>query len=373
MNFVSFVLNCDTNPISHVNATYLKLGHIDILIGMGYSSYASARAKEYNQLLNKIKYLCNDGVIDYLIVPSIKQDYFGFLIENKDTYQGLLNEDDIKVNYVIRHAISGSDPMINKFFETLDDKQINVLKSDFLDGRSVNLGSLNSNKFYLKVLRQSANSVKQGDLNDNSIATYLYADGYGYLNLGSASSYTFADELLNSNEHIKEKVNVFELPQNGRWPGDEKIDTIKNFVKAIKANQFVAVTNAYINSPIHQNGIVSQYKAIIGTKNLILAKYSNDEGMMEANYNKKTADSSDIFVRGYIGISIDTKLSTKSDFNKLKKAKRIRIQVRYNSYSAKTDVMSLGEDEITLYIPVLAFSTYSISKLSDIEKSNVVK
>ena len=381
--FGTYLLNCDLNDRgTHINATYLKLGSIDILIGFGYTSKDSASKEVYNKLLNKIKYLCNDGVIDYLVIPSNLQAYFGYLISNgKDgrIFKGLLNETDIKVNAIIKHSITrATGEMMNKYSETVGRFAVSEPR---YEGMRYSLGSLDSNKFYLHVLKQTLNDKQDADNDkDYSLATYVYASGYGYLNLGSSSSYSRAQELVNDNENIiKGKVNVFELPDNGRLSGEADQSTIRTFVDSIKSKPFMAVANSYINSEAHTHGVSDKYNVIINSNQLKVNKIAV-KGAIQATYLKeddsddenkyKTADSSDIFIRGYIGTSIDEPLYTKMEYNNKLKAARLRIQVKCNTYMGKTVKVDLRQPGVEIKLPILTFYDYTESTMSEINKSN---
>ena len=229
-------------PNNPMDCSYIKLGHIDILIGGG-SLYKKSVSKE---VINKIKYLCNDKVIDYAIIPSPHQfSYSYFSAKN-----GLFSQEDIVIDNIIYQDIVPSNftSYTNNFLSNIkanqempfssllsksivlplcDDEEINKahnLKLTFLDAEYTN------------------KSCGASSPNEYSIHTLFTVEDFAYLHLGANNTYGYSSPedyrhssnyLLDNNEEIKEAVNVLQAPYFGHLETNKSGDMFYDFVSKI--------------------------------------------------------------------------------------------------------------------------------------------
>lgn len=102
-------------PDEPIDCTYIKIGHIDILFGAG--SIGEKNHGIDKEVINKIKYLCNDNVLDYLIVPSCRPQSYNYLIGQG----GLLNDRSLTFKNII-YRDSGDTSYKNQFIKFIEDK-----------------------------------------------------------------------------------------------------------------------------------------------------------------------------------------------------------------------------------------------------------
>lgn len=210
--------------------SYVKIGHIDILIGCG--SMVDGPAAHKKQIIQKIKNLCNDKILDYLIVPSNKRQSYSVLRDDKET-KGLLSSEDIIVKQM--------------FIPNSDNEQVNNLLSHALTPNVIskpvienvkldeNLDSTDSKVSITMAPIESSG----GQGKDISLCTIVSAFGFNYLHLGSNVTYStepIESSLKTINKSIEKNIDAIQIPFFGRLESDSSKD-FYSFMKYISTNK----------------------------------------------------------------------------------------------------------------------------------------
>lgn len=176
------------------DCTYIKAGHFDVLINDGALRGKKDGCGEINE---KIERLCNDHVLDYLIISSQQLESFSNLIGQ----DGLLSNphSSIKrINHLIVNPICGKDLEKNAAIESLKkgirNSCIEIKKMYGIDSKG--FASLEATRFplsygmenlgYLQLLARE-NASTENCAYDTSLGVNVnLMDGfYNYLNLGA--------------------------------------------------------------------------------------------------------------------------------------------------------------------------------------------
>ena len=249
-------------PKSPIDCTYVKIGHIDILFGAGCED-----TEVNEEVVNKIKYLCNDKVLDYVIVPSCRPQSYSYLVGANGLFSN--------ANYTFKNIIyrdAGDEYYTNKFINFINDKKKNNIGnkkkiSDVLKqtGGVINIEMSNQDSFNSKFSLNFLNTNYLTDIYSNtnaykySIATLLKVvgktsnDNFTYLHLGSDYSYGYDDfDKLNKNYFLdtnilkNNKVDVLQMPSGGTLLNeDTAVEAFYDFVSKITKT---SKNNSYANS-----------------------------------------------------------------------------------------------------------------------------
>ena len=190
-----------------VECSYVKIGHMDILIGCGIKNI-NANPSFKKQVIEKIKYLCNDKVLEYVIVPSNRCQSYSFLVGE----DGLLNCRDIRFKYLfmpkVDEAIKGlSDTAVFEESIIIDDQhttQIHLADDDI------------DSDIFIEMKK-----IVSGDGNgkDISLRTVVNAFGFNYLHLGSNISYS-----SNDITPYEGRIDAIQIPFFGQLGTDSSKD-----------------------------------------------------------------------------------------------------------------------------------------------------
>ena len=258
-----------TNEIN--NCTYIKIGLIDILIDSGGGTGTTA-ADHRPDNVSKIDKLCNDGVLECLIVTSFnRESYYDLISDN-----GLLkNTKSIKkiLNYI--HYNNGKlnlDNSCKKDIEKLEQnsliknansicsdsiKKITILKAKEVSDISLNFYDLDLEKIY---------DFNFTDPRKYSVMFNLTANvgkqKFKYLNLGYISKGEVYEQLLDIYANEFSDVDILEMPSHGRYNKTEKSESL---LKQMKTAIYLYNGLLDLNSAIFEQ---SMYVRANGVKNI---------------------------------------------------------------------------------------------------------
>jgi len=231
------IYNFDVSENYDSNCTYIKVGHIDILINAGTSNKTGTPNQE---IINKIKLHCNDHILDYLFITNVSQNNYSELVRNKG-----INSDGYfkKIKNVILPDIkkSGLDED-NKIY----DKLVSFTKNPIIEkvyGKSIDINNKSCNDFYdeivlnhetnyelklkLEVLKnafiENGKSVLDGSADKKTYSMPVFISLIKnskiistYLNIGDYCDYNSIEEsILKKNTSIKNNVDFLQVPSNG--------------------------------------------------------------------------------------------------------------------------------------------------------------
>ena len=232
-------------PSMPFDCTYVKIGHIDILIGAGWE-----KGESDPEIVKKIKYLCNDKVLDYVIVPSSKEMSYSCLIGEK----GLFADK----NYTIKNLIyrDVGDEGYSRFIKDISDRTniinkttINKVLSEAIVLPISNDSQLNKKMNMTLRFLSTPYAATNNGATDNyqySIATLITVDNFSYLHLGVDHTYGYNDpnDLNNNyyldnvnNKFIINNVDVLQMPRYGYMLTNEYVDAFYSFVGRITTNK----------------------------------------------------------------------------------------------------------------------------------------
>ena len=197
-------LTCPGKAI--INLSYVKLGHVDILIGAGANPHFLPTKDDIAYLKDKISSLCNDGILEYLVVPGLSS-YSYQILEDILSSKGIA-----KIERAIYFHSPIEDNTIGKKVKEVkkilsSSGKIDTIQS-FRDGLSYNLFS-DSEDYSLSFY---------GDINSTesspSFYTLFKAEDYYYLHCGDDPKYAGTGTLENV---VKGKVNTFQMAKCGEF------------------------------------------------------------------------------------------------------------------------------------------------------------
>ena len=230
------VYNLQTDNLSsgyNSNCAYVKAGGCDVLIGLG-SEGKNFSSADGNRLVKKIEYLCNDGVLDYLILPSqsasscIALPYLIKALQNKKIarigkliYNGCAKEGNSK-------DFTDKIKQIEKFLADEERSSLRVssgeLRFNMLTGEEV--GSLNDCRLGLSILKNpknTDNAPASQDVTAYSLLTRIsFAGEASYLNFGTRCDY--GDDVLENYPGLRQNVPLLQMAGNGMLENREGKD-----------------------------------------------------------------------------------------------------------------------------------------------------
>ena len=232
------------------DCTYIKAGHIDILINDGALYGKKAGAAEIN---GKIQKLCNNHVLDYLIVTTQQLECFS----NLNGENGLLtSKSTIKqINNLIINPVCGQDLQKNMAIEQLAkdiSKSTIPIKNmyGFNNGKFSSLGDTNLPIKYGNTNIGNINILTRAGVEGESytyatslgVNVNLMKNSFNYLNLGTCYDSAKNMELINRlNKNTP--VTLMTLPHFGYLPN---VDDNKYFNELKKNSSNLGVL---VNAP----------------------------------------------------------------------------------------------------------------------------
>lgn len=233
------------------DCTYIKAGHIDILINDGVLDGRKNGSAEIN---GKIQRLCNDHVLDYLIVTTQQLECFS----NLNGENGLLtSKSTIKqINNLIINPVCGQDLQKNMAIEQLAkdiSKSTIPIKNmyGFNNGKFSSLGDTNlpikygnTNIGNINILtRAGAEGESYTYATSLGVNVNLMKNSFNYLNLGTCYDSAKNMELINRlNKNIP--VTLMTLPHFGYLPTEKDKSYFDNINKESKPSYFGVLVNA---------------------------------------------------------------------------------------------------------------------------------
>ena len=229
--------------------TYIKLGHIDMVINSGAYAKNSQTLPTSPVFLEKIKHYCNDKVLDYVILSGSSQTNIFDFVGQSDKKDGLLynNDNYFKelTNFILLEQIYDVDFILyNNLKEIIDTSQRDGFIKNIIDPSKVNSTKLNIAKYnnlscdlyFLNYKYPSTcNSI---DL--LSIPFILSINDFDYLNLGRLTDeYDDFNNLFMINQSLfsAHKIDLFTLPKFGRSALNDGKDTI-NFMNKVMLKNY---------------------------------------------------------------------------------------------------------------------------------------
>lgn len=230
---------------AEAECTYIKIGHIDILVNCGAYLEHSKNLPIKPVFLQKIEKLCNDRVLDYVILSGSDQTNIFDLVGQSKKQNGLLYDNIYNTNYNNTNKCGYFKEITNlilskKMFEYWSDSEppYKGLKSALEQGKKT--GFIKYDERDASDVKSKKESVLDNDymkatlefLNYSSSSTsyvdlwsipFILAVGDGdkqtesrYLNLGRLTDdYNEFSSLLKSSD-LKNSINIFTLPEFGR-------------------------------------------------------------------------------------------------------------------------------------------------------------
>ena len=251
--------------------TYIKIGHIDIVINMGGALLGTGYLPNNPVFLDKILYYCNDSVIDYVILSGSAQTNIFDLIgqSKKDEEQttgmnGLLYNNKVKR---IENII-----LLNKMFDiqfVLYENLKEALETGLNSGKigqiidpstssiqTIEICNHSNLKASLTFLNYSY-PLSANKIDLLSIPLVISVNGCNYLNLGRLTDeYSEFQPFIKANEtyFLEKKITYLTLPKFGRSYSNYGANYLK-FLKSVLETRF---GNIYLFVPGNYGTINSQ-------------------------------------------------------------------------------------------------------------------
>lgn len=274
-----------------VMCTYIKIGHIDILIDIGRPGVNAANSgvgapsadyggdagkagyNAYYSLVRKVEKLCNDKVLDYLILSANSPESFGYLIGNPSC-KGLLNDgylesienfiasDKIPSGYTAEMEGGSRYYGYKDFVDMVKAKRGSLIKNLYgrifstlnksvFDGNEtfypyVGISSSGyetvSSEFAIKILKTSHNTGTDNEtvFYSCSLPALIQAYDYKFLSYGFLRERTELDSVPSLNSDVSD-VSTFILPNYGMAANKENIPS--KYLDSCFANNFSPSSN----------------------------------------------------------------------------------------------------------------------------------
>ena len=246
-NVQTFNLTNDTHAA--VDCTYIKIGSIDIIIGAGCND--TMYLPGATEITNKINKLCNDRVIDYLIVPTPYISSWAYLLGNNKSYKYVLYGSRIKKvkNFIHYESKNTSGDMDNKYVEflnnvkgidslaidrtipTSDIEQTILINGNYKYGFNIEFDGYISPDYYIQFLEYApgvliTNDGVSPDKPTVSMYTLVNCGTYRYLNMGNDYNYGYSQDmtqnyLIENNPEIEKSIHVLQVPYFGYYSSSE--------------------------------------------------------------------------------------------------------------------------------------------------------
>ena len=235
------------------NCTYVKVGKTDILINDGIHE-AKFNSNAIYEINNNIDTLCNDHILDYLIITSKLVDDYSALIGAN----GLL---DSKSSYKLKkiknliYSGFGNDETFNNFINNIkNNSKIEIDNFIKIGANNYRFTFDKNNDYgYVEILRRDSKQSASEYEYLNSFGVHINVtpqgftsqEGYDYINLGHCYE---LDENIKTLSSI-EKINLISLPHYGFHSNKKVKDISKYFYnKMINAKVYGILMNAPFGS-----------------------------------------------------------------------------------------------------------------------------
>ena len=224
-----YIYNLTANVPSNypIDCSYVKIGHIDILIGAGQLGTGSINNKYKAEIVNKIKHLCNDKVLDYLIIPTNNLASYGFLIGK----QGLLNNDNLVIKNIYHGEFKDDEAkQLSNELEKFNHKAVLGNNGEPLNVYLDEIYEKNKPNVTIRFL----NSISTGNVWERSLITMVSAFGFNYLNLGNNNTFNISQSF---EDIIKNNIDVLQIPRCGYMATSDEAEAFYNLVPTIATNK----------------------------------------------------------------------------------------------------------------------------------------
>jgi len=266
--FPIYVYNLTSNSANKndpYDVAYVKIGHIDILIGTGHKSSGIANSIADAHIIQKIKTLCNDHLLDYVIIPSVHINAYSIMMGT----HGLLNSEDMKIGTLVRHNDSEEfgtkslqDAIGNAMIRGVVDEAYTI--SEIKEQKNLKLdiklcptqSSLDNISINFLDLPENILSTTKLNSSRYSIGCVVKALGFNYLNLGTLNEYGFIQTQPNSEEEedqqadgseniilerngdlLRDKIDLLQLPDSGYVLNNDP-NVFYSFIKEIQTTVY---------------------------------------------------------------------------------------------------------------------------------------
>ncbi len=207
------VANLTVDGKTIVNMSYVKLGSVDAIIGAGHNPGTHLSAQQKMQLQTKISQLCNDGVLDCLVLPGLSTYSAGLL----DT---VLDAPGIKkIKHCVYCAPSIENPSIDQKPVMDESARIEELLKNSEKVEKSGIASFQKAQKIPLIKGSSDYSLSfYGDPNTTKLMPSFYtifdAEGYRYLNAGDNFRYDETDFIPSD---FKNSVNTLQMAKCGEF------------------------------------------------------------------------------------------------------------------------------------------------------------
>ena len=231
-----------TNQIN--NCTYIKIGLIDILIDSGGNT-GTASADHRPDNVSKIDKLCNDGVLEYLIVTSFNRESYYDLISDDGLLENTKSIKEIK-NYIHYNGSKlNLDSSCKKEIQKLESykliKNANSISSDSVEKITI-LEEIGASNISLSLFNLALEDIYSYNFDDPrkysvmfNLTAHIGNQSFKYLNLGYISNDDVYAELLDTYGNDILGSDILEMPSHGYYNnnGAQARNLIKNFKQSI--------------------------------------------------------------------------------------------------------------------------------------------
>ncbi|MCI5631949.1 MAG: hypothetical protein MR345_06345 [Bacilli bacterium] len=267
------------------SCTYIKLGHIDVLINYGFVNVdKSDKLSEIrNDISNKINYLCNDGVLDYLIISSQRNDSFYGLVGKNNLFDYC---PDLKVKNVIVNPVTNrieDENFVSLIKKMLNDNKRfeNVYGAKLQNGKVVYdrtiidtiLSFDLSNVFDSTLQIITSDNKYKLDMKDFCLGVVFTANiknstnPFTYVNLGTCTNNEANNSIIKKSN---KKMNLLTMPNYG------KIETTEEIPNYILENKSKDLFNIVFNCPFGSVNLEGKRLYPSSTLKSFLSLYFND-------------------------------------------------------------------------------------------------
>ncbi len=275
--------------ITRNSCTYVKAGHYDVLINDGQENSESYSTDNQDVLSieNKIEKLCNDHVLDCLVISTLLPISYARLIGENGLLTSYLGKSGgiAKIKTVVINPLHGlkmtEGPTIETLRSTLVAKKNAGLIGDiiglsssgkFQSGISAQNIALSENS-YVRILNGTYNSIQADDASLNSLGINVHfslcGTSYDYVNYGELDD---QDELKIMSQDVN-SIDALTIPHSGYFlPGGRGPNEAKNAYWFEKKSLYFA---SLLNGPFGRRNVDG--KCIYPTEAFRYSRFLNKE------------------------------------------------------------------------------------------------
>ena len=213
------------------DCTYVKMGHYDVLINDGQiagEGAESANKDDYLTIEQKIESLCNDHVLDCLVISSLFDDSCSRIVKllsNVGNTKPLKKIKNVIINPLSKSNVRESDST-KALVQTLHllreggciGKIIGLNPkgelSDHINDETINLDDTTNN--YVKILHSDLNQSSSENSYENSLAVNVHfgvaGEKFNYINFGCLDVLSEIDRIIGD---FKDGINALTIPFHG--------------------------------------------------------------------------------------------------------------------------------------------------------------